>query len=212
MTAGVRERLPNRPVSETSIQRARGGDTAPLSVISLTVVSPIFSQRIASLAATPTLPRRSLILRPPRTGPKTALRLAIPSKAYSPRGILVCARPWAIFGARRVGASDSRDLTMSFRDWQPQYVADGIATIPVGPDKRPLMSRGNRVGVRGSSEIAPQRLRRKARRPALRLHHQRQAGRADALVARVTKEGSMNDNLVPHAHLLILHHNRKGTP
>jgi len=43
MTAGVRERLPNRPVSETSRQRARGGDTAPLSVISLTVVSPIFS-------------------------------------------------------------------------------------------------------------------------------------------------------------------------
>jgi hypothetical protein len=43
---------------------------------------------------------------------------------------------------------------MSFRNWQPQYAAHGIATFPVGPDKRPLMSRWNRIGIRGSSEIA----------------------------------------------------------
>jgi hypothetical protein len=67
----------------------------------------------------------------------------------------ICARPWTIFDARHVSASDNWGLTMSFRDWQPRYAARGIATIPVGPDKCPLMSRRNRVGVRGSSEIAP---------------------------------------------------------
>jgi len=42
---------------------------------------------------------------------------------------------------------------MPFRDWQPQYAAYGIATFPVGRDKRPLMSHWNKVGIRGSSEI-----------------------------------------------------------
>jgi len=43
---------------------------------------------------------------------------------------------------------------MSFRDWQPQYAAHGIATFPIGPDKRPLMSHWKKVGICGSSEIA----------------------------------------------------------
>ena len=43
---------------------------------------------------------------------------------------------------------------MSFRDWQSQYAAHGIATFPVGPDKRPLMSHWNKIGIRGSAEIA----------------------------------------------------------
>ena len=50
-----------------------------------------------------------------------------------------------------------RRLAMSFRDWQPQYAAHGIATFPVdiGPDgKKPLVSNYARFGLRASSEIA----------------------------------------------------------
>jgi len=46
---------------------------------------------------------------------------------------------------------------MSFRDWQPQYAASGIATFPVvvGPDgKKPLVSNYARFGLRASTEIA----------------------------------------------------------
>jgi hypothetical protein len=46
---------------------------------------------------------------------------------------------------------------MSFRDWQPQYAAHGIATFPVavGPDgKKPLVAHYARFGLRASAEIA----------------------------------------------------------
>lgn len=45
---------------------------------------------------------------------------------------------------------------MSFREWQPQYAAHGIATFPVaiGPDgKKPLVSNYSRFGLRASTEI-----------------------------------------------------------
>ena len=43
---------------------------------------------------------------------------------------------------------------MSFRDWQPQYAAHGIATFPVGPGKKPLVSHYARFGLRASAKIA----------------------------------------------------------
>ena len=46
---------------------------------------------------------------------------------------------------------------MSFREWQPQYAAHGIATFPVvvGPgSKKPLVANYARFGLRGSREIA----------------------------------------------------------
>jgi hypothetical protein len=46
---------------------------------------------------------------------------------------------------------------MSFRDWQPQYAAHGIATFPVeisADRKKPLVSNYGRIGTRASSEIA----------------------------------------------------------
>ena len=59
-------------------------------------------------------------------GAKNRSPVSDPEKGILPRDTGLRARPWAIFGARRVSASDSRDLTMSFRDWQrrPQSVGD----------------------------------------------------------------------------------------
>ena len=42
----------------------------------------------------------------------------------------------------------------SFGHWQADYAAHGIATFPVGPNKKPLVSRYNRFGLRASTEIA----------------------------------------------------------
>jgi hypothetical protein len=42
----------------------------------------------------------------------------------------------------------------SFQHWQADYAAHGIATFPVGPDKKPLVSHYGRFGLRGSAEIA----------------------------------------------------------
>src|SRR3974390_3227946 len=42
----------------------------------------------------------------------------------------------------------------SFGYWQPIYAERGIATFPVGPNKKPIVSRYNRFGLRASSEIA----------------------------------------------------------
>jgi hypothetical protein len=67
---------------------------------------------------------------------------------------LVCTR---VSGARHVNCSDRPGLAMSFRDWQPQYAAHGIATFPVaiGRDgKKPLVSNYARFGRRASMEIA----------------------------------------------------------
>ena len=41
-----------------------------------------------------------------------------------------------------------------FADWQADYAAHDIATFPVGSDKKPLVSRYNRFGLRASSAIA----------------------------------------------------------
>jgi hypothetical protein len=42
----------------------------------------------------------------------------------------------------------------SFGHWQADYAAHRIATFPVGPNKKPIVSRYNRFGLRASSEIA----------------------------------------------------------
>ena len=42
----------------------------------------------------------------------------------------------------------------SFQHWQSEYAAHGIATFPVGPDKKPLVSHYGRCGLPGSAEIA----------------------------------------------------------
>jgi hypothetical protein len=116
----VREWLRNRPVSEAF--ETEGARRRCCATVCDFRIDNIFPEDCKSGSGAHTA-ATILILRPPRTGPKTALRLAIPRKAYS-RGILVCALPRAIFGARRLSASNSRDLTISFRDWQPQYAAE----------------------------------------------------------------------------------------
>jgi hypothetical protein len=53
-----------------------------------------------------------------------------------------------------------RDLTHSnyavndFREWQADYAAHGIATFPVGPDKKPMVKHYGRFGLVGSTKIA----------------------------------------------------------
>jgi len=42
----------------------------------------------------------------------------------------------------------------SFADWQADYAAHDIATFPVGSDKKPLVNRYNRFGLRASSAVA----------------------------------------------------------
>jgi len=42
----------------------------------------------------------------------------------------------------------------SFSDWQADYAAHRVATFPVGADKKPMVSRYNRFGLIGSSEVA----------------------------------------------------------
>jgi len=42
----------------------------------------------------------------------------------------------------------------SFAHWQADYAAHDIATFPVGSDKKPLVSRYNRFGLRASSAVA----------------------------------------------------------
>ena len=41
----------------------------------------------------------------------------------------------------------------SFGRWQSMYAERGIATFPIGPNKKPLVSRYNRFGLRASAEI-----------------------------------------------------------
>jgi hypothetical protein len=170
---------------------------------------------------------------------------------------------------------------MSFRDWQPQYVADEIAACESSPRHGGEASRGKRYskyitrhqaknllealsfadkrGLRLNVAIdicwpmfpgvvdertrfarCQQRLRRKARRPALRPHHQRQADRRFQVPhrsrARDAGEGErvMKDDGATHQNtntrtvcavtvaaprdrgvrscVVILHHNRKGAP
>src|SRR6516225_7663043 len=42
----------------------------------------------------------------------------------------------------------------SFQHWQSEYAAHGIATFPVGPDKKPLVSHYDQFGLDGSAKIA----------------------------------------------------------
>jgi hypothetical protein len=42
----------------------------------------------------------------------------------------------------------------SFGRWQADYAAHNIATFPVGPNKKPMVSRYNRFGLRASGQIA----------------------------------------------------------
>jgi hypothetical protein len=42
----------------------------------------------------------------------------------------------------------------SFQHWQPEYAAHGIATIPVHPDKVPMVKRAGLFGLPGSADIA----------------------------------------------------------
>jgi len=42
----------------------------------------------------------------------------------------------------------------SFQYWQADYAAHGVATFPVGADKKPMVSRYNRFGLTGSARIA----------------------------------------------------------
>jgi hypothetical protein len=41
-----------------------------------------------------------------------------------------------------------------FTKWQPHYAEKGIATFPVGSDKKPQVRRWNRIGLSGSSKLA----------------------------------------------------------
>jgi Bifunctional DNA primase/polymerase, N-terminal len=41
-----------------------------------------------------------------------------------------------------------------FREWQPRYAEQGIATFPVGPDKRPRTRGYLRTGLKGSRKLA----------------------------------------------------------
>jgi hypothetical protein len=43
---------------------------------------------------------------------------------------------------------------MSFREWQPEYAVRGIATFPVGPDKKPMVRHYGKFGLAGSAQIA----------------------------------------------------------
>ena len=42
----------------------------------------------------------------------------------------------------------------NFLDWQADYAAHGIATFPVGPDKKPMVKHYGRFGLVGSAKIA----------------------------------------------------------
>jgi hypothetical protein len=46
------------------------------------------------------------------------------------------------------------ESSASFLNWQPSYAEHGIATFPVGDDKRPMVKRYDRFGLPGSAEIA----------------------------------------------------------
>lgn len=46
------------------------------------------------------------------------------------------------------------ESSASFLNWQPSYAEHGIATFPVGVDKRPMVSRYDRFGLPGSAKIA----------------------------------------------------------
>jgi hypothetical protein len=41
-----------------------------------------------------------------------------------------------------------------FSTWQPEYAAHGIATFPLKADKTPAMTNYNKLGIKGSTEIA----------------------------------------------------------
>lgn len=41
-----------------------------------------------------------------------------------------------------------------FAEWQPRYAEHGVATFPVGPDKRPAVSHYMRTGLKGSQQLA----------------------------------------------------------
>jgi hypothetical protein len=43
---------------------------------------------------------------------------------------------------------------VTFREWQGQYAARGIPTFPIGPNKKPMVSRYNRFGLPASAAIA----------------------------------------------------------
>jgi Bifunctional DNA primase/polymerase, N-terminal len=43
---------------------------------------------------------------------------------------------------------------MSFHEWQPEYASRGIAVFPLKADKTPAMTSYNKLGVKGSAEIA----------------------------------------------------------
>jgi hypothetical protein len=43
---------------------------------------------------------------------------------------------------------------MSFQQWQPEYAARGIATFPLGADKRPAVTGYNKIGLKGSTAFA----------------------------------------------------------
>ena len=42
----------------------------------------------------------------------------------------------------------------TFRRWQERYAEHGIATFPVGRNKKPLIRNWQRVGLKGSAELA----------------------------------------------------------
>ena len=41
-----------------------------------------------------------------------------------------------------------------FAEWQPRYAAQGVATFPVNDDKKPLITRYDRIGVTASGQLA----------------------------------------------------------
>src|SRR6516225_5408626 len=46
------------------------------------------------------------------------------------------------------------ESSASFLNWQPTYAEHGIATFPVGDDKRPMVKRYDRFGLPGGAAIA----------------------------------------------------------
>ena len=44
--------------------------------------------------------------------------------------------------------------TSVFAAWQPRYAAHGVATFPVGKDKKPRITNWHRVGLPASQQLA----------------------------------------------------------